>query len=106
MRFYVRRDQPGRQPVPAVQTQNLVVKATGKIAIKNNQWFIRDVVHSQSAPFRQPVHLGQDHNELLFVEQFTVQGDVIERWSQEADVNVVPAQRLILKVGKNVAAFN
>ncbi len=50
--------------------------------------------------------LGENHDESLFVQGFAIQVQLINRGTQETNVNLLPAQSLVLKTGKNVAAFD
>ena len=50
--------------------------------------------------------LVQDHYELFFIEQLAVQGLLVERRTQETDIDFLCIQRLALKIGKDVSTLD
>jgi hypothetical protein len=104
--FDVRGNEAGSQSVAAVKAEDFVVKPAGKIAIENNQWFVGDIVHAKRAALGQAMLFGDDDDEFFFVNQFAVQSHVVERRAQEADVDFVLAQGIILKIGEDVATLD
>jgi len=68
MGFGVGYRQVRRHALPAVQTQDLVVKAGGKVAVEDDQGFVRNLFQPKEPAFRQAVRSGQDDDKFLFEE--------------------------------------
>jgi len=100
VRSYVSGEQARRQAVAAVEARNLVVKAAGKVPVKGNQGLGSDIFHPHRTALGQAVSLGQDHYELFFIEQLAVQGLLVERRTQETDIDLPCIQ------GKDVSTLD
>lgn len=98
-------DHMRREPLPVKHAHNLVLQPR-QPPVETDQRLFGDVSQAKRSAFRQAVTFREDHDKILFVNHFAIKVQLVYGRTKKPNINLLPPQSLVLKIGKDIAALD